>query len=51
MKQEQSGVSTTKGYNLFNSGGENRYLRTAFIINEEVRTAVMKFEAISDRIL
>lgn len=49
-KQKETGISTIKGYNFFNSGGEDRYLGVGFIVSKEVKESIIDFEAISNRV-
>lgn len=49
-KRTANDVTEVDNYVFFNSGGENRYLGTGFLISERIRPTVIKFEAVSERL-
>lgn len=52
QETKQKGCDQVKmeGFEFFNSGGDNRYLGTGFIVSKDVSQMIVDFEAVSDRL-
>ncbi|XP_031334013.1 uncharacterized protein LOC116164026 [Photinus pyralis] len=49
-KQKGQQVIPVDNFTFYNSGGASRYLGVGFLINSEIKDAIVDFEAVNDRI-
>ncbi|XP_023311624.1 craniofacial development protein 2-like [Anoplophora glabripennis] len=49
-KQKESVMMEIEKYAFLNSGGDNRVLGTGFLVSPEIKSLIMKFKPVSDRL-